>query len=80
MATLTIRNIPEYVLEGLRQRAKDNRRSLNNEAIVIFEAALDVEPFNVEELLREAALLREKSNVYSVDPDTMKQWIEEGRE
>ena len=79
MATLTIKNIPEYVLEGLRQRAKDNRRSLNNEAITIFEAALNVEPLDVEDMLREVAYLHEKIGTYEVDPDTLQSWIDEGR-
>ncbi|MCC5790014.1 MAG: Arc family DNA-binding protein [Opitutales bacterium] len=33
MATLTIRNIPDEVHERLKRRAKENRRSLNQEVI-----------------------------------------------
>lgn len=33
MATLTIRNVPEDLHRALKKRAKQNRRSLNQEAI-----------------------------------------------
>lgn len=40
MATLTLKNMPEGVLEGLRRRAERQKRSVNREAIVILEAAV----------------------------------------
>ena len=38
--TITIRNVPEPLVEGLRARAKDNHRSLQEELLVILEEAL----------------------------------------
>lgn len=40
MANLTIRNIPEELLRGLRQLSKKERRSLNSEALVLLEKSL----------------------------------------
>lgn len=40
MASLTIRNIPENLLERLRSLSEAERRSLNSEIIVILEKSL----------------------------------------
>jgi plasmid stability protein len=40
MPTLTIRDIPAEVLERLRRRAEEERRSLNQEAIHLLDLAL----------------------------------------
>jgi plasmid stability protein len=40
MATLTLKNLPDTVLERLRRRAERQNRSVNREAIVILEAAV----------------------------------------
>jgi plasmid stability protein len=40
MASLTIRNIPESLLERLRKLSEAERRSLNSEIIVILEKSL----------------------------------------
>ena len=39
MASLTIRNIPEAVLEGLRARANASKRSMQREILAILEGA-----------------------------------------
>ncbi len=40
MANLTVRNIPERALERIRERAVAERRSLNNEIVVLLEQAV----------------------------------------
>lgn len=41
-ASLSIRNVPDHVVEALRHRAERNRRSLQGELLLIVEqAALD---------------------------------------
>lgn len=37
MASITIRNIPDELLDKIKERAKRQRRSLNNEIIKILE-------------------------------------------
>jgi plasmid stability protein len=43
MPTLTIRDLPSDVLERLRRRATEERRSLNQEAIHLLDLALRAE-------------------------------------
>lgn len=40
MATLTLKNVPEELVEQLKGEAKQNRRSLNQEAIFRLEVSL----------------------------------------
>ena len=40
---LSIKNVPDYVAQGLRERAARNHRSLQNELLVIVEAAVGEE-------------------------------------
>ncbi len=40
MATLTIKKLPDVLHERLKRQARQNRRSLNNEVIVLLEQAL----------------------------------------
>ena len=40
MASLTVRNIPEDLMKDLRVLSERERRSLNNEVIVVLEAGL----------------------------------------
>jgi len=46
MPTLTIRDLPPNVLERLRRRATEERRSLNQEAIHLLDLALRTEMFS----------------------------------
>lgn len=40
MASLTIKNLPDEVLDALRRRAAENQRSLNQEAIFCLRSEL----------------------------------------
>ncbi len=42
MANLTIRNLPENLLEKLRKQAKTEKRSLNNEILIVLEKCVDL--------------------------------------
>lgn len=50
MTSITIRNIPDEVMEKLRERAKNERRSLNNEVIKILEDFTSNTPPSKEQL------------------------------
>lgn len=43
MASLTLKSIPESLMEQLRSRAERERRSLNQQAILLLEQALEQE-------------------------------------
>jgi hypothetical protein len=40
MKTLTIKNVPDEVYDSLAESARENRRSLNNEALIRLEGTL----------------------------------------
>ena len=42
MPSLTIKNIPDEVLDALREQARANRRSLNGEVIAVLEAQIGI--------------------------------------
>ena len=44
MPSITIKNIPEQLLERLRQRATDDQRSMNREVIHLLNTSLAREP------------------------------------
>ncbi len=60
MANITIKNIPDEVYEKLKERAKRNRRSINNEVIYLIESQFRANQVNVEEVLYKARKLRSK--------------------
>jgi len=80
MATITIKNIPDDVYAKLKESAKANHRSINNEVIVAIEKALLARPLDVEEWLEKARKIREKTSSYIATADEIEQAINEGRE
>ena len=61
MATLTIKNLPDEIYAALTKMAKNNRRSINGEAIVQLEQKLLRKGSNVEENIKHARELRKKT-------------------
>jgi plasmid stability protein len=54
MPSITIKNVPEGLLERLRQRAKEHRRSLQAEVLTVLEHAAPAERrLTVQELYEE---------------------------
>ena len=47
---LSIKNVPEEIVERLRERAKRNRRSMQGELLVIVEEALKPSRLTISEL------------------------------
>lgn len=60
MSSLTLKDVPDDLLERLRERARHERRSLNREAIILLEHALapnaGTVPVSVIETERDAQL------------------------
>ena len=54
MPTITVRNVPDELLERLKRRAKANHRSLQGELMAILETEAARERFTVDELYRRA--------------------------
>jgi plasmid stability protein len=60
MATLTIKNIPEPLVERLKDQAALHRRSLNHEVIACLEAVARATPIDAETLLARVRAVRRK--------------------
>jgi len=61
MATLTIKNIPDDLYEDLKRYAELNRRSMNSEVILAIEQMVHGRRIGLEEKIRKAHQLREKT-------------------
>ncbi|WP_290650494.1 Arc family DNA-binding protein [Aquisalimonas sp.] len=70
MATMTLKNVPDELYERLKEAASRHRRSLNNEAIVCLEQALESGPVDPKRLLAQVRKVRARgANVYVTDDD-----------
>jgi plasmid stability protein len=80
MATLTLKGIPDSLLERLRERAELHRRSLNSEALFVLEQAVGPQRIDPEEFVarldRRHALMK---NVTPLTDEFLEQAINEGR-
>ncbi len=78
MATLTIKNIPDELYDKLKEVAKDNRRSINNEVIHIIDRTISFQKPDVETILAKVRILREQLDIY-VTEEELNQAKNEGR-
>jgi len=73
--SLSIKNVPDEVLQRLRARARRNHRSLQNELLAIVEAAaLEDDEITVDELAEYV------QNIGLSTPDEGTAWIREWRD
>ncbi len=79
MATLTIKDLDDWIYARLRQRAKQHRRSIVAEATVILEQALAAPPPDDAELLKRARQHREASTAFTASHEEFQRMVEEGR-
>jgi plasmid stability protein len=61
MATLTIKNLPDEIYAALSNRAKQNRRSINSEAIVQLEKLRNTTERDIQSELDEIRKFRGKT-------------------
>lgn len=82
MATLSIKNLPDDLHQRLKERAKQNRRSLNQEAVFALQQALQrtdrVRPDH-DALLQQARDVRSKVKGGGLSPEEVRAAINEGR-
>jgi plasmid stability protein len=60
MATLTLKNVPDGLVEQLKEEAKQNRRSLNQEALSRLESSVALRKRSAEETIAALRRLHEK--------------------
>lgn len=79
MASLTIKSIPDDVLEDLRKRAERHRRSLNSEVLHLLEQSLGSPKIDPDAVLARLRRLQERTHLPPLTDDVLEQAINEGR-
>lgn len=79
MATLTIKNLPDEIYAALTLAAKQNRRSINSEAIVQLERLRGTQHRDIDEELRAIRELRRKTKGLRLTDAIIKRAKNEGR-
>lgn len=79
MPTITVKNIPEDIYERVKQQAKNNRRSINSEVIMLMERAVSSYRIDPEEFIAEARAIRELTAAYPITDEELEKAINEGR-
>jgi len=80
MHSITVRNIPADIYESLKRSARQNRRSINGEIIVILESAVRTRKIAPEAFLVRARQIREKTAAYVIDDEEFERARDAGRE
>ncbi len=60
MATLTLKNVPEELVDRLKEEAKENRRSLNQEALSRLEGTIGRRKRSSEEVIADLRRLHKR--------------------
>jgi predicted transcriptional regulator len=71
MHTFTVKNIPPDLYERLKQLARANRRSINNEIIVCIERSVSSQRVASEAVLTRARKLREKTLNFPISDEEL---------
>ena len=79
MVAITVKNIPDKLYQRVKERAKTNHRSINNELITILEQSVMLRPFNVAETLERTRRIRELTAHYELADGEITRMKNEGR-
>lgn len=83
MATITIKGLPEELHRQLKEHAKENGRSLNQEIVRLLRMSATLVPR--QDIEAETARVRElrrqqRADGFSTTPEEIERFIREGRE
>jgi antitoxin FitA len=79
MVAITVKNIPAPLYERVKERAKANHRSINNELITILEQSVMPQPVDVAETLERTRRIRELTAHYVITDEELTRLKNEGR-
>ncbi|MBV9109982.1 MAG: Arc family DNA-binding protein [Gemmatimonadetes bacterium] len=79
MANLTLKGIPDDLLERLRESAKSHRRSLNSEILVRLEGEEEEPRVNVEDLIAWTERFQERVKLPPLTDEFIEEAVNEGR-
>jgi plasmid stability protein len=79
VASLTIKGVPESLLQVLRRRAEQHRRSLNSEVLQLLESSAAAHRLDPDAVLARLHRLQERVPLPPITDTALEQAIEEGR-
>ena len=79
MVAVTLKNVPSELYERVKQNAKANHRSINNEIIAIIEESVMPQPVDVQAWLEKARQLREITAHHVISIDEITRLKNQGR-
>jgi len=79
MASLTIKGIPDELLDDLRQSAELNRRSINSEVLLRLERSIGRAAVDPEEFIARARARRERLRLPHLTEQSLTEAKAEGR-
>ncbi|HEX2077604.1 MAG TPA: Arc family DNA-binding protein [Longimicrobium sp.] len=79
MASLTIKGIPDELLDMLRRSAEANRRSINSEVLLRLERSAGLKPIDPEERIARVQRLHQRFPVPPLTDELLAQARAEGR-
>ena len=79
MHTITLKSVPDELYDALKEAARRNRRSLNQEALITLERSVERPRRDPEEFLREIREMRERMNLPPVTEESINAAKREGR-
>jgi len=79
MPSVTVKNIPDHMLNILKQIATAHHRSMNNEIIHLIETATVSKPFNLDHFMIQAKRSRHKTKDFLLTADILQTIKDEGR-
>ena len=79
MVAVTLKNVPSELYERVKQNAKANHRSINNEIIAIIEESVMPKPVDVQAWLEKARQLREITAHHVISIDEITRLKNQGR-
>lgn len=79
MVAITLKNVPSELYDRVKQKAKANHRSINNELISIIEQSVMPQQIDVNAWLEKARQLRETTAHYVVSDEELTRLKNKGR-
>jgi antitoxin FitA len=79
MASLTIKGIPDELLDDLRQSAESHRRSINSEVLLRLERSVGRAPIDPEEFIARVRARRERLHLPHLSEESVHRAKSEGR-
>ena len=79
MHSITIKNIPPDLYEKLKEKARVNRRSINNEVIHCIDRSLRSHRLDPEEFIAQIESIHRKYTFPRITPKDLKEGIRKGR-